>query len=193
MLPRSNGSCCRRCASWVNEPSLAPPRFFSVKTQCSLVTNKAIPQRRRQMILRVQHWNPIQSDRYSINHSSYRITHSPSVSGRFCVTQLLWIGILGCARPYASVQVLYTLQLKMAQYRARAKAGWEASASAKAEQGADKMAGTGGAGAGDDQSSENAQTLAAREIENQVHVNILRSHARFLCVPQLYCLGNVSS
>eukprot|EP00752_Nemacystus_decipiens_P011596 g10298.t1 len=70
-------------------------------------------------------------------------------------------------KPGAIEQVLYTLQLKMAQYRARAKAGWEASASARAGHDGDKVDGSGGTGAGDKQSSENEQALAAREEENQ--------------------------
>lgn len=59
----------------------------------------------------------------------------------------------------------------MAQYRARAKAGWEASASSRAEQGANKLNGNGGAGAenGEELPPEGKQVLAAKEEENQVH------------------------
>lgn len=81
--------------------------------------------------------------------------------------------------------MLYTLQLKMAQYRARAKAGWEASASARAEQSADKTAGAGRAagGAGDDETPENRQALTAREEENQVHARTRESMRTQLAPP----------
>lgn len=58
----------------------------------------------------------------------------------------------------------------MAQYRARAKAGWQASASSRAELDANKMAGSGRVGDGDGFSSEGKQALAAKEEENQVSV-----------------------
>ncbi|CAM9156538.1 unnamed protein product [Hapterophycus canaliculatus] len=68
-------------------------------------------------------------------------------------------------KPGAIEQVLYTLQLKMAQYRARAKAGWEASASSRAEQAARGI----GTEDGNAQqvSAEEAQANIAREEEHQ--------------------------
>lgn len=65
-------------------------------------------------------------------------------------------------------QVLYTLQLKMAQYRARAKAGWEASAASRAEQDANHAEGTPAGGVGAALSSEEKQALVEKEEENQV-------------------------
>lgn len=70
--------------------------------------------------------------------------------------------------PQPRLQVLYTLQLKMAQYRARAKAGWEASAASRAEQDASNPAGGEGDRATADSFAEAKQALAAKDDENQV-------------------------
>ena len=65
----------------------------------------------------------------------------------------------------------------MAQYRARAKAGWEASAASRAEDGAKNSTGYGGSGQGTagSLSAEGVQALAQKEGENQVQCRPLSS------------------
>ena len=82
----------------------------------------------------------------------------------------------------------------MAQYRARAKAGWEASATVRAEHGADKMTGSGGTGPGDGhQSSENKQALAAKEEENEVHMFIENPRPTHTKYPNGFGFRNLAS
>ncbi|CAN0323684.1 unnamed protein product [Ectocarpus sp. 6 AP-2014] len=70
-------------------------------------------------------------------------------------------------KPGAIEKVLYTLQLKMAQYRERCKAGWGASSSSRSEQDAKTSGGSGGVGMEVAMSPEDKQALADREEETQ--------------------------
>lgn len=80
-------------------------------------------------------------------------------------------------------QVLYTLQLKMAQYRARAKAGWEAAAASRAEQNANSTVGNGeglwSGGVGGTLTAEGTEALRAKEEHNKVIMRHLQSLSHF--------------